>query len=1073
MASTNQEKFQLEYQKLNPEQKEAVDSIEGPVMVIAGAGTGKTQTIALRIANILLQTQTPPGSILCLTFTENAATNMRQRLLSIIGETAYKVKIHTFHSFCHEIILTNPEYFIFAANIEALEELEKIEIIQDIISQLPPNSPLKPWGDPNYYQREIISRLQTLKRENITPPRLEQLIADQQYFFDQSAPIMAQISAMRAGKQLESSLLALFNQLVSIPGLSPAFQSFLGLAHRLYLQGQFDEGKAKSAAVNFKNYLLKFHQNLQKAAPKQTQLVYIYQQYQQTLLARGRYDFDDMILFVLNAFRDHAQLLSQYQERFQYVLVDEYQDTNSAQNQILRLLTSNQPQPNIFVVGDDDQSIFRFQGAAIENIFDFYQQYQSDLKLIVLKNNYRSHQLILDSSLAVINHNHQRITTLIQSLDKSLRSVSTYDPDPINIFAAPNPLSETYQVTQEVKKLITAGVSPHDIAVLYRHNSDVALLESVFQNESVPYRLETGIDVLTHPLITQLIVFMSLVQTPGDNQLIFKALASDFVHLNSVDLFKIVRFVDRQGISLYDFISSPDVVDSISHSLRPQTQRKLRNFRLRLAKALKWREIYPLDRFFNHLIRRFGILKHFLKNDDIINIAALKEFYSEIKRLTLDKNYDLAGFLKRLSILNQNHLPLTASLNFDNPGVRLMTVHKAKGLEFDYVFLIQVLDRKWGNNLVTSSLALPLGILKTELLLQAAADDNEEERRLFYVALTRAKKQIYISYPQKNDSGRDIVPSMFIGEIDPKLTQITVPDSNLATLSFKSLFPSQVPLLDSGSMRQFLTNYLLREYRFNVSHLNSYLKCPFCFYYKTILRIPAAKDKFASLGTAVHASLSQLFNQLKADNRLLSLEEFLAVFRQCLDKQRLSPRDHEETLVRGLDSLSRYYQHYHSEFSCNCLVDYDFSPSHIRLSVPTPQEPLIIPLTGKIDKVDILSTTTGGKTNARVIDFKTGNPDSKSAEIKAGSDYFRQLVFYKILADRDPQFKYHVTQGVIDFVQPSSLRQSFIRKEYQITPQDESELITQIGDVYQKIIHLDFPISPDCSDRDNLHSLTR
>ena len=1062
--------FEKEYQKLNPEQRQAVDTIEGPVMVIAGAGTGKTQTIALRIANILAKTQTPAGSILCLTFTENAASNMRTRLLSIIGERAYAVRIHTFHSFCNEVILSNPEQFIFAANLKPLDELTKIEIVQSLIEDLPDAAVLKPWGDHQYYRQEVIMRLQTLKRENVSPEAFIQLLNSQKIFVNQAKIDFDKLRALRANKNLENEVLSILDQLIRLPHLSTSILSFLTLTKTLNDQNQFMAGKAKSPAVNLKNYLLKFYDDLVKALPKQDELSTIYTHYQAKIKAIGCYDFDDMILFVLTVFRDNPDFLLQYQERFQYILVDEYQDTNSAQNQIIELLGSYFDIPNIFVVGDDDQSIFRFQGAAIENIFNFYQQQQAHLKTIVLKNNYRSHQLILDSSLSVIAHNKNRITSYIKDIDKSLTSSQKFDPDPINLYEAPSSLAENYYIVKKIQDLQKSGVAPNQIAILYRNNHDIDDLREFFEKSKIKYRLESGTNVLDNPHVRDIISLLTFIQNPTDDRELFRLLSYDFLKINPVDLFRLLRYCYHHNYSLSRVLLDEEHMEDIAHALQASTNRRLRNFRIRMAKAQRWKEIYSLDRFFNKVVRRFGFLQHLLSHNSLDELNHLNTFYDELKRLSIEEKFTLEQFLNRLHLLIENNLSLSPSPldgSFED-AVRLMTVHKAKGLEFEHVFLIKVLDKKWGNNTIAAKIPLPLGILKTELSLLANADDseNEEERRLFYVALTRAKKQIYISYPTKSASGRDLLPSQFIHEIRPELIESVIPDKTISHEALIALFPLEEPrLFRHKTMTKFLKNFISEKYKFNVSHLNSYLKCPLCFYYKTILRIPSVKDKYASLGTAAHAALSRLFNVYKKDNRLIEKSEFIGTFAYYLKRENLSVRNYEETLKRGTTALSAYYDHYQHDFNCNCLLDYDFAKDNVMIDG--------IPVTGKIDKVEILAHLTDGQPDINVVDFKTGNPDSKSSELKLGSDYFRQLVFYKLLADNDPQFKYHMVSGTIDFIQPSTRTKNFIKKDYVITREAEEEIRQLIKEVYQKITALDFQPTPDCEDPDDLHRLAR
>jgi len=1026
--------FNTEYQKLNEKQRHAVDTIDGPVMVIAGAGTGKTQTIALRIANILTKTQTNPSSILCLTFTDTGVNAMRSRLIKIIGPTAYSVHLHTFHSFCNEIILSHPENFIISHDLQPADELEKLEIINSLIDKLPDGAILKPWGDHYFYQRDIISSLQTLKRENISPQNFLSLISNQKLFIEKSAEIYQNLKSLRVSKSLESNVLANLNSLLNIKDLSTSLKTSLIYHQNLFDSGGYNVGAAKSPSINLKNSLLKFIENLVKDTPKQSELLDLYRGYNDELQARGRYDFDDMILFVIDAFKKDTNLLRQYQELYQYFLVDEFQDTNSAQNEILNLLCSYYDNPNIFVVGDDDQSIFRFQGASIENIFDFYKKYK--IKPIVLQNNYRSHQLILDSSTSVIIKNQNRIANFIKDIDKSLKSNMTFDPDPINIIPVTSVLEENYFVSQKIKKLIDTGVKPSEIAILYRNNNDIEDLVSILKINKINFYLQSDQNILNSRHIQQLIYLLKFINDPTKTDFFYHILASDYVNFNSLDLLKKVRNIDDLSLN---------------------SKIKLRNIDRRLSLARKWLENDNLDRFFNKVIRKFKFLDYCLKSKDPQILNHLLTFHQELKRLSLDQKYTLDQLLLRLDSLSDNNISLAApplTENLDN-SVQLLTVHRAKGLEFEYVFLIKVNDKKWGNNRNISHLSLPSGILKYDIVGNIS-DQNEDERRLFYVALTRAKKQIYISYSTKTDTNRELTPSVFISEIDPKLIEtINVPtDTQVKALSqFFSKVENENIDVD---YKKYLTNFLTTKYQFNVTHLNSYLRCPFCFYHQTILRIPAVKDKFSSLGTAIHNTLSFYFN-----NQSSSLNSLIQNFTQSLYKEGLNKKDFDESLFRGTNILTDYFNQ-HSDNLCQKIkTDYDFKSANLHLNN--------IPITGKIDLIEYLENN-----KINVVDFKTGNPDGKYKELSPGGDYFRQLAFYKLLISLDTSFSPHFNSGIIDFVQKSKQKNTLIRKEIVINPEHVEGLKLLIIDVYNKILNLDFfKLGKDCKDHQHIHYLLK
>lgn len=1019
--------FISRYQQLNHEQKIAVDTLEGPVMVIAGAGTGKTQTIALRIANILEKTQTPPSSILCLTFTDSAAFNMRQRLLSIIGPAAYQVKVHTFHSFCNEVIADYPDYFIFAPDVKVADELEKIDIIKKLTDSLSDGSILKPWGDRYYYCREIQSKIQSLKRENITPDIFQNLIDAEKYFIEKSMEIYSQLKALRLQKDLEFDLLKLVSLLQNIPNLSTPILAQLNYFLNLYRNGGFAVGAAKSPAINFKNSLLNLIDDFQKNIPKQQQLLEIYQGYQAYLSGHGLYDFDDMILFVLNAFRRDTDLLRNYQEKFQYILVDEYQDTNSAQNEIVELIGSFYDNPNIFVVGDDDQSIFRFQGASIENLHHFINKYH--IAPIVLHNNYRSHQLILDTADSVITNNKNRLGSLVKNVDKQLISQQKYDPDPVNLTIAPSPLEESYLVASKIQELISCGTSPGEIAVLYHNNNDNVELVEVLNRLKIKFYLASDQDILKSKIIIQLINLLKYIDNPADQTLLFPLLSSEFINFDPLDLLHLLR---HEPVSL-------------------RSERKLKKFNLRLAKAQIRLRRYNLDKFFNITIRKFKFLKYCLQSQNPNLLNQLYLFYSELKRLSLEQNFNLSQFLNRLDRLAENKISLSLPPLADDlaNSIQLMTVHKAKGLEFEHVFLIQVVDKKWGNSADRSSIQLPPGIIRTEIS-QNLTDPNEDERRLFYVALTRAKKQIYISYFSQNNAGKDVLPSVFLSEINPKLIQSIHPSPDSHSESLSVIFS---PLASSTpSLNNYLKKYLTSDYIFNITHLNSYLRCPFCFYHNTILRVPQSKDKFSSFGTAIHAALSDAY---------LLKDGVYDKFVSTLRREQLPQDDYQESLTKGKILLDDYLKNYPINPDLKRLVDVDFKHDHVHLDD--------IPITGKIDLINIIR-----RDEIEVVDFKTGNPDGKYKELSPDGDYFRQLVFYKLLITLDPNFKYIVQKGTIDFVEKSKQRNVFIRKEFDITPDHLESLKVLIKTVYQKILNLEFfEIGENCKNKHNLHYLLK
>ena len=465
--------------KLNKAQKTAINTIEGPVMVVAGPGTGKTEIIAQRIAKILEATDTPPDAILALTFTEVGAKAMRQRLLSTIGQSAYYVNISTFHSFCSGVIQDFPDKFVISKELEPLSELEKLEIFHQILSTNDFKF-IKPPNQIFYYTSELSRAIQNLKREGITPKE---------------------------------------------------FSSIL-------------EKEPESKDQNRNQELLKVFTNYQKIIKK-----------------RGRYDFEDMINFVVDAFKNDQDLLLTYQEKFLYFLVDEYQDTNSSQNQVVNLLASYWgDQANVFVVGDPNQTIYRFSGASLENIIGFTKTYKK-AKIITLDQNYRSTQNILDASYNLIQKNHLKPTEVIESLNPKLTSFKKESSLKINTTHLPQDIVEDYWIANQVKQLINKGVKPEEIAILYRHNQDAHELSTMLAKLGIPFNIEGGINILKDPTINQLLTLFKVINNYKDNledSDIFALLHFKFLQLKPLDILKISREASKKRSSIINTILSKD-----------------------------------------------------------------------------------------------------------------------------------------------------------------------------------------------------------------------------------------------------------------------------------------------------------------------------------------------------------------------------------------------------------------------------------------------------------------------------------------------------------------------------------
>src|ERR1700761_2080682 len=413
------EKFQEALNKLNPEQLSAVEQMDGPVLVIAGPGTGKTQILAARIGKILLETDASAHEILCLTYTDAGAVAMRKRLFEFIGPDAYRVNIYTFHAFCNEIIQENLEYF-GKLSLEALSDLESAMLFRELVDEFPNDHLLKRFTGEVYLEAPNLKSLfSDMKKENWDEAAIQKAVRE--YLDD--LPNREKYIYKRANSKTGVKV-----------------------------------GDLKQKDID------KIHEQMKKLLSAVSE----FQNFSKKMTDRSRYDYDDMITWVLKAFKENEELLRRYQERYQYILVDEFQDTSGSQNELLRFILNYWDTPNVFVVGDDDQSIFKFQGANMKNILDFSSDYAPSLKTVVLKQNYRSNQHILDVSRALIEKNNERLTRQLD-LDKNLKSAHPrFDSLMIEpaIKEYENPGQELADVASQVKRLLDNGTEPGEIAVI-------------------------------------------------------------------------------------------------------------------------------------------------------------------------------------------------------------------------------------------------------------------------------------------------------------------------------------------------------------------------------------------------------------------------------------------------------------------------------------------------------------------------------------------------------------------------------------------------------------------------------
>jgi DNA helicase-2/ATP-dependent DNA helicase PcrA len=1008
------QKFNEEYEKLNEKQRLAVDTIDGPVMVIAGPGTGKTQILASRVGKILLETDARPENILCLTYTDAGVVAMRKRLLQFIGSDAYKVNIYTFHAFCNDVIQENLSLFEKTA-LDPVSDLEKIELLKELIDSFPKNHPLKRYrGDVYYEINNLQSLFSSMKKEGWTPDFIKEKIDE--YVADLPNREEFVYKTSRAGKWQKGDL-------------KPAYQDALDKMEKLKAAvGEFDR-------------------------------------FQQMMRKKNRYDFDDMINWVIKAFEENKNLLARYQEKYLYILVDEYQDTSGTQNKIVELLISYWEKPNVFVVGDDDQSIYRFQGANVENMIGFADSYKNELITVVLINNYRSTQPILYISKTLIDNNDERLVKQLPGLSKHLAStnklINQLTNKPI-IKEYETQRQEMVDITLQVQKLLLEGIPAGKIAVIYKENRYGEDLARYFKLSKIPVYSKRNLDIFEIPLAQKIILILKYLAAEhdvpyGGDEMLFEILHFDWFHIPPMEIAKLsVEVADKrynEKTSLRRLLhekASAIPKDLFSRGIHEG----LKNASVVLEKLIADTPNITLQHLFENIIRETGILSHVMKSPDkhwqLQVLTCLFDFVKEETRRNAAMNLD--QLVNIISLMEKEEIPLPlVQVNGSDKGVNLLTVHGSKGLEFEYIFFAGCNASFWEKKRKPGG---GYSFPDTMFTSQPKHKEEEELRRLFYVAITRAEKHLIISFSRFKNDGKELEPSMFIAEIlDQHLLpseKVIISDEALAEFNALQFGESEAPEIEK--MEEDFINRMLEKFVMNVTALNNYLNCPLGFYYKNLIRIPSPKNEATEFGSAVHYALEQLFKKMQEgkQEKFPTKEVFIKDFEWYMHRHRESftKEQFDRRMEYGQEVLSNYYDKNINSF--NKIVTIERNIRNVVVKG--------VPIKGKLDKLEF-----DGK-SVNVVDYKTGDPEKAIPKLKGpsdkdpnGGDYWRQGVFYKILVDNYEQKDWKVVSTEFDFIEPDK-KKNYKKEKLIINPADIETVSQQIMQVWQKIQDKEFYI---------------
>ena len=1135
--------FHTRYAKLNANQRQAVDYIHGSLLVIAGPGTGKTELLSMRTAQILRQTDTLPDSILCLTFTESGATNMRQRLRQIIGEDAYKIAIHTFHSFGTEIINQHRQYFFRGADAQPADELTQHQIVTGILEGLDWRNPLSVKNNGEFvYTSELIRVISEFKQSGLTPAELRLVMADNQRVITDIAADIQQVFAAKISKKTIELFAPLAENIAERIGEENAAKTSKGgatelsentassaphhaapsaalpssitpYAHVLALsiahtaQEAIDANSTKplTAWKNKwceKNAVGEFVLKDFTASEKLSAAIDVYDAYGNVLAERSLFDYDDMILSVIQACESHPELRANLQEQFQFIMVDEFQDTNLAQLRLLFDLTGDEDNPNIMAVGDDDQAIFSFQGADVGNIQRFRQQYH-DPKIIVLTDNYRSAADILTAARGVITQGADRLENTIDGLSKQLTAHASGSGARVEIQEFASVSEERAGVARQIAELIKRGENPAHITIIARHHKELIELLPYLYRENLTVNYERHDDILEQDIIQTLDklarVVMAIHQNNLDaaNSLLPEVIAHPAFGFSALDIWRLSlhAYNNRQlwlesmlasstfrtfgewllerakdvpnlpleeqldkllGLEMGAGIAPIDSVQrlqSTGEELSSEllfTRRASEDARAAIAVRSSEESSSPAS-----LAAHYFSPEALAQNPDayLTTLESLRTLRQKLRDRATDATPTLADFLEFIDLHRSTKTRLThirPQASALGGAINLMTAHKSKGLEFPHVFVIGAIDSAWGEKVRSRSRLIRY---PANLQLQPAGTSYDERLRLFFVAMTRAKTTLTMTYSQTNDAGSDTMIASFLTDHTPTIipaantpaTQLTVAQTDWSTRL-------SAPM--SAELKDVLAP-TLETYKLSVTHLNNFLDIsrggPQNFLLNNLLRFPSAKSPAASYGTAIHSVLQQLHNLLRADRRLPTAECILHYFRTSLEAQHLPPDDFKLYLDKGTAALTAFLDAKSSDFHDTELAELDFAHQGVVVGGAR--------LTGKLDVADI---DKNSKT-IFVTDYKTGKP---SHSWKGTSDYEKiklhkyrqQLMFYQLLVTSSRDYSNFTFTGArLQFVEPDMKTGDILSLEDTFSEEELAEFARLINVVWRKITALNLP----------------
>lgn len=1093
--------YRSAFEGLNSAQRLAVETIEGPVLVIAGPGTGKTQLLSVRVAHILEKTDTLPQGILCLTFTESGAENMRERLTRFIGQSAYDVNIGTYHSFGGDLIGRFPEVFAETRLQAAADELTKRQILRTIIEGLPFGNPLK---QVQHHLGDLMGTISEVKRALLDAASLRAIARENAAFITVANADVERIfgntprlstSLAKTQPLFEELLLALQDH---IPATSAhaQFGSLAALAKGelvAALEAASETGKTTPLTAWKNTWLTKDNSDRfvfggSLANSRIDALADVFEQYEAALRANGWYDFDDMILRAIQALEQNPDLRYSLQEQYLYILLDEFQDTNAAQLKLVELLSDSpvhEGRPNVLAVGDDDQAIYAFQGAQYSNMLDFHSMYRN-VTVVNLTENYRSSADILQTARKVATQIEGRLEKHFPDMSKELVASNPKLPKQADIERREF-LSDVAQydwIAKQIQVLIEQGTAPSEIAVLAPKHRQLEPLVPYLAELEVPMRYEKRENILEAPVVTQLLTMSKLLialqsqDSAHADALWPQVLSYDFWNVPTSELWKMSWSINDaprdQRKSWAEVLLTSDkpffqLPAQLLLTLAPQVQTT------------------PLELMLDYLIGTEPVATKEQALPDSVR-SPLREFYTghTVQHTNPELFYDTVSHLTVLraklrdyattqtevltlhSLLTfvemyeaaEERMLNTSPYNQQADAVQLMTVFKAKGLEFTHVFLPSMQDDVWGSSSRgnTNKLTLPQNLSP----IRHAGATDDERLRILFVAMTRAKVGLHMTSFAKTYTGKATKHLKYLDEQDqgdgsfrsmvlPEHAQaIVLSDHTAPTLASLEMNWRQrhITSRTAVELKSLLADRVAR-YQLSPTHLTRFIDLeyggPDTFFFESLLRFPQAPTVNSQFGDAIHATLEWVQHRIGATEAMPAAQDTLQYFTAQISALKLTEQQLKYELERGKQSLRAYLNQRGKQFRPTDKAEHNFRKEGVFIGDAH--------LSGKVDRLEI---DHKNKT-ITVIDYKTGHCTNKWSSDARLHKYQIQLYCYKLLIEGSHTYRgYTVPEGRIEFVEPDN--EGHIQTLPLTFDVAETERVKQlIQALWQRIHALDFP----------------